>query len=306
MERFRDLPVSLDLPGTVAQEVARYVETEAGWQVVAAGGPPTPALTLSARPLAGCSCVVLVEGTPSPEQVREGLLAGALDVLGWPADRARLLEAPGRLAGPRVPARPRLLRVSGAGGGAGASTVALALGGLAAWRGLRTAVVGGEDLLALCGLGGWAGPGAAELSALGPEGAGAEFVAVARPVAGVDALSVLAGDGAALQDCGGWPVDLVVADGRQDLDRPAVVVARPDASLRRVAGLEPPALVLVAGRGPLDPAGAQRCLGRRPDAWLPFSARVARAGLAGRVPSALPASWLAALQHPLAPLRRAS
>ena len=94
----------------------------------------------------------------------------------------------------------------------------------------------------------------------------------------------------------GWPYDLVVVDagGMEAVD---LVVAAADGSLTEVG---PEVDVLVVEHGPLDRAGVRRRLGRAPAGWLPYSARVARAGLAGRVPSALPGSWVAALRKALA------
>ena len=312
MTRHDDLPVVVDLPGLLRDEVVAFIEQEAGWQVVTAGGPLTPALALVERPVAGTPSVVVVDGQPPAESLHDSLLAGALDVIGWPADRGRLLEAPLRLPGPDSGARaPAVLRVAGAGGGAGTSTVALGLGGLVAWAGGRAVVVGGDDLLRLAGIDGWSGPGAAEIAALDVAG-GAEVAGLVRPVAGVDGLSVLGGDGA-VGPTAGWPADLVVADlgagghprvcgvcrpGRDGastaLDGADLVVARPDVSLRAVAGSQRP--VIVVGDGPLDRRGVRRLLGREPVGWLPASARVARAGAAGRVPSGLPGSWVAALR----------
>lgn len=304
MQPLRDLPVSVELDGELAEAVTAYVETEAGWQVVAGGGPPRPVVTLTARPRAGEPCVVVVEGAPDHEVTRAALLAGALDVIGWPADRARLLEAPLRV---RALARPvgaaAVLRVGGAAGGTGTSTVALALAGLLAWRGARTLVAGGDDLLALCGLAPWGGPGAADVAVIDPSDARREVDALARAVPGVAGLVALGGGGAAIIEPEGWPADVVVIDvragGRADAD---VLVARPDVGVRAVAGASAP--VVLVGDGPLDARGVARILGRRPAAWLPASARVARAGLAGRVPSALPGRWLASLETLLARLHR--
>ncbi|MPZ89185.1 MAG: hypothetical protein GEU81_14185, partial [Nitriliruptorales bacterium] len=272
MQRVVDLPVSVELPGALGQEVSGYVEVEAGWQVVAPEGPPAPALALRAEPAPGPPCIVIVEGAPSAQQVREGLLAGALDVLGWPDDRDRLLEAPPRLRAvdpvKRTGHGPRLLRIGGVAGGAGASTLSLAIGGLLAWSGQLTVVVGEEDMLELCGLGGWTGPGAAELAALDAAAAAAEVPGLLRPVAGVDRLSVLGGSGRSVRTCAGWPVDAVVADLRAEaLPEAAVLdareaarllVARPDGSLRRASGVPVP--VILMGSGPLDGAGAHRLL----------------------------------------------
>ncbi|MBW3602866.1 MAG: hypothetical protein KY434_09245 [Actinobacteria bacterium] len=226
--------------------------------------------------------------------MRDLLLAGAVDVVAWPEDRRRLLQAPRRVvAAPPTAHGPRLLRVGGAAGGAGTSTVALALAGLAAWSGRRALVVGDDDLGVLCGAGTWHGPGAVEIAALGPEDAAGEVDALARPVAGVPGLRRLGGDGSAVADVAGWPADIVVADrGAAAAD---LLVARADACLRRVG----PAPVVVVGDGPLDRGGVRRTLGRDPACMLPWSARVARAGLRGRVPSALPGAWLRRLR-PLA------
>ena len=69
MTGLRDLPVSVDLPGVLGQEVTSYVEVEAGWQVVAESGPPAPALVLTAAPRPGRPTVVIVQGAPTPEHV---------------------------------------------------------------------------------------------------------------------------------------------------------------------------------------------------------------------------------------------
>lgn len=345
-ERFADLPVTVDLPGALGQEVTAWVEVEAGWQVVAGDGPPAPALALTPAPVPGTPCVVVIDGVPDAERVRDALLGGALDVLGWPQDRDRLLDAPLRSRAGRGPRPgPGVVGVAGAGGGAGTSTVALAVGGLLAWSGRATVVVGGDDLLALCGLPPWHGPGAAELSALDPAGAAAELPGLARPVAGLDGLAVLGGSAGGPPDTSGWAVGAVVVDLGTLSDRlhrthpvprrppahlvavppspgrpapaapvavgaasgrgvPDLLVARPDGSLRVAATTPADVPVLVVGEGPLDRAGARHLLGRAPVAWLPSSARVARAGMAGRVPSGLPGTWLAALRRALGRVQR--
>jgi hypothetical protein len=77
-------------------------------------------------------------------------------------------------------------------------------------------------------------------------------------------------------------------------DRADVVCARPDAHLGAAADL--PGGVLLVGDGPLDAAQVRGALGRPPLGAVPVSARVARAGALGRVPSALPGSWLKVLR----------
>lgn len=304
MGRQCDLPVTVELNGTLAQEVSAYVECEAGWQLVSVEGPPRPVLVLTDRARRGLPCVVVVDGTPSMAATRSALLDGALDVIGWPQDRARLLDLPRHSApAPHAGGGPALLRVGGAAGGVGTSTVALALAGLLAWEGRRTVVVGDEDLLALCGLAPWSGPGVREVAALHPADVGKEVQTLARAVPGMRGLTVLGGGGAAVAAVSDWPGAAVLVDVRAAGATADLVVARPDASLRGAATCAAP--VLVVGDGPLDRRGVQRMLGRAPVAWLPASARVARAGLLGRVPASLPGTWMAALRPVFATLARA-
>lgn len=191
---------------------------------------------------------------------------------------------------------PQLLGVAGLGGGAGTSTVTLAIAGLLAWAGRQVIVAGDEDLLRLCGHAGWQGPGTPELATLDPGEAAAEAALLLRPVGGVNGLAVIGGGPAG--EVVGWPADVVVVDQRLDVTpETAVLVARADGCLRAGAGGGQP--VLVVGDGVLDRSGVRRRLGRPPAGWLPADARVARAGLAGRVPAALPGRWLAGLRAAL-------
>ncbi len=227
----------------------------------------------------------------------------------WTSSRGRRIApacSPRRCASPRPHGRRRRRRtlgIAGSGGGAGTSTVALGAGALAAWSGARALVVGGDDLLALAGAEPWTGPGVAELAALADADAAAEVGRLVRPVRGVPGLTVLGG-GAALPPLGGWPFDLVVADLRAPaaLGGADLVVTRADGSA--AAAAPAPAPVIVARGGPLSAAEVGRLLGRAPVAVLPESARVARAGLAGRVPASLPGSWMSALRRALKAVRR--
>lgn len=305
--RLQDLPVVVDLPGRLGEEVAAFVEVEAGWQVVSPAGPLAPVLELTTAPRADRPCVVIVEGPVQAEEARAALLGGALDVIAWPDDRARLLEAPLRIhATPRNGSGPPVLRVAGCGGGVGTSTVALAVGGLLAWSGRATLVVGDDDLLRLCGVGPWSGPGASELGQLDAPSAALEVASLARPVPGVNGLAVLGGGGAAISGVAGWPVQAVVLDLRapRRLAGVDLVCARPDAGLGALDGQPADLPIVVVGDGPLDQAGVRRRLGRPPAAWLPESVRVARAGVAGRVPAGLPGGWLGTLRAALGRLWR--
>lgn len=294
----RDVPVAVRLGGVLAQEVTAFAETEAGWQVVGLDGPPRPVVVLADRPHDGCPTVVITDGAATTAQVSAHLVAGAVDVVGWPHERERLLAAPARVSARTAPPDGvPVLRIAGATGGAGTSTFALAAAALLAWRGRRALVVADDDLLPLCGLRPWQGPGAIEVAALDHADAAAEVTALRRPVAGVDDLHVLGGGGL-VAGTAGWPADVVIADGGTTGRAAAdVLCARPDVGLGRLVGTDAP--VVVVGAGPLDRPGVRAALGAAPVGWLPESARVATAALAGRVPSSLPGSWLRAVHRVL-------
>lgn len=296
MSRLQDLPVSVDLPPRLADEVSAYVEVEAGWQVVGRTGPPEPLLALTATVVDG-PCVVITEGPVPPDAVAQALRGGALDVVAWPDERERLLSAPLRVSRrAESTVTPALISIGGAAGGVGASTVALAIGGLAAWAGARTLVIGDDDLLLLAGLAPWSGPGAVELAALEPQAAAAEAPGLALAAPGVDHLALLGG-GAVISRFEQWPYDVVVADRRTpgSLGSTTLMVCGLDTSLR--CAIQGEGRVLIRERGHVPLARARRALGSRLAGVLPESARVARAGLSGRVPSSLPGSWLAVLKE---------
>jgi hypothetical protein len=60
------------------------------------------------------------------------------------------------------------------------------------------------------------------------------------------------------------------------------------------------AVVIVVGDGPASPRAVAEAIGGRRRIDLPWSVRVGRAGLVGRVPASLPGSFVRALL-PLAP-----
>lgn len=295
MQPHAGVPVAITLPGELHREVRAYLESEAGWHVVDAGGPVRPALHVVSEPC-DTPCVVVRQGPVPPQAVRDALLRGAMDVIAWPEERARLLSAPARIiSAPETRRAVPVLRIGGCRGGVGTSTVALATGALAAWSGRSALVVTDDAGALLAGVGPWGGAGARELAALGPQAAD-EIAHIARPAPAVSGLHVLGG-GPIEVGTNGWPYDIVVVDeGRAGLHTAGVLVGAADGSLQAApAG----AAVVVVGHGPLDRAGVRRRLAREPAGWLPYSARVARAGLAGRVPSSLPGSWVHALRRAL-------
>lgn len=269
-----DLPVAVLLPPPLDQQVAAWVERDLGWQVVDPTGSLPPALALATAACETLPWIAVTDGRPPDDTVTALLREGAEDIVAWPDDRARIPLIARRIDLHRreTAGGPRLV-VAGIAGGVGTSTVALAVGGLLAWRGASALVIGGDGLLALAGVDG-------ERSASGSH----------TPVPGVGGLSVAArhADSAAVA----WSGDVTVVDaGTRVTADITLVVARADGSLRRAGRLDQP--VLVNGDAPVGPGDIPRLLGRQPLARLPHSARVARAGLHGRVPTALPGRWLA-------------
>jgi hypothetical protein len=286
------LPVTVDLADPdLAADVAVHVESVLGWQVVRPG-PHLPArLRLADAPgdrgASGGVPTVVVRRTADPQAARAARAAGALDVLAWPADAGRLAGLVPADASP-APEGP-VLALTGAGRAVGTTTVALALGALLAWRGRPATVV---------------------TDVAGARLAGRRAGAVCGPVAGVPGLQVATdvatalGSRAAPVGTAGRPHALVVDRGAGR--RAQVLVARPDRALAEALGSRAAgsAAVVTVGEGGLRAAEVARVLGDRLHVALPWSFRVARAGVLGRVPSALPGRHLAALE-PVAALVRA-
>lgn len=315
--------VGVALSPPLADEVTAWAEAEAGWEVVGPEGPPAPQLVLADRVRADRPTVVVRDRAVDAATVRQALDEGAVDALAWPDERERLLAAPARVSA-AAPARPvPTVRVVALAGGVGASTVAMAVGGLLAWSGRQAVVVGGDGAALLAGLAGWRGPGAAEVAALAAGDAAAEVDALAAPVPGVAGLRLLGGlDRAARAPAtAGWPVDAVVVDAGAAAPGPgpaageagaagAAAESHPETGVGRlVVGAADARLVaaravagplVVVGDGPLSAGQAARLAGRAPAAVLPCSARVRAAALRGRVPAELPGRWLRRLDAGLA------
>jgi hypothetical protein len=268
-----DLPVAVALPAPLADAVIAWVEHDLGWQVVDADGSLPPALALADAPCAGVPWVAVTDGDPGDEAATALLSAGAEDVVDWPAGRARIPLIATRVDVHRRDVSPGTrLAVGGTAGGVGTSTVALAIGGLLAWGGATVLVVGGDALPALAGA-------AAQADAT---------TGSHTAVPGVPGLSVAGRRGDAVVP---WTGDAVIVDdGTRVTQATTLIVARPVAGLRRARGVDRP--VVVNGHLPLRPPDLPRILGRQPLVQLPWSVRVAQAGVAGRVPTGLPGRWL--------------
>lgn len=318
-----DLPVAVTLPSPLGTQVALWIERDLGWQVVDGGGPLEPVIALSDRACGQLPWIAVTDGPPDGEQVRRHLTAGALDVVAWPHDRLRIPLLAAQVEHGRDAADHRgRLTVVGAAGGVGTSTVALAIGGLLAWSGAAVLVSGCADLL---GLAGAAGAGGGPQRAIGgraaaepglPDPASGRSHAVGGDtrgvvpnpsapslVPGVPRLSVV-GDGVDVATAA-WIGDIVVVDAGTALTvETTVVVSRPDRNLERARASGRP--VILVGDQPLGARDCRRLLGTSLLTHLPVSSRVARAGLQGHLPAALPGTWLRELRAALSRLERRS
>lgn len=299
VDRMAALPVELDLHGRHAASVRGWIEGTLGWQPVAGAtaGLVPPAVVLrdlaSAHVAASGSAVpsvLLVDDEAPPRRTAEVAATMQPDaVLAWPSDREALVDRVAAVLGrPRraAPVGPRLC-VGGSAGGVGTTTVTLALAGLAAWRGAATlAVVRGNGLTApvvpaaaLQGVGVWAR---------------------AEPLPGVPgARAVRLVDAGEVPAASDPEIAMVVLDAGADPEVD-VLVCRPDAAGLEVVAVTTAAAVVVMGHGPVSSRDLRRAAAGRRGILLPWSARVARAGLAGRVPAGIPGAWLLRLR-PLLP-----
>ena len=311
-----DVPVVVHAREPLRSELISWIEGDVGWQIVSETGALVPQGIITDESQQAQGAVVVVDhtlpGDEKADMLRRCLRAGALDVVEWPDERDRLVaavltgmegdlpstygrapsgamrQAAGRHR--RSPDGRRMLCVAGVSGGAGASTVALALAGWAAWSGARTIVAGDDDLLALCGLSPWTGPGTPEIGQLAPRDAGRELDSLALVVPGVPRLRVLGGGGTHLTSVDEWSVDLVICDYRGLIEEAEVVVAVPDSQLRTRTSLRH--RMLLRTPGSVGRREATRLLGGSPWGWIQHDPRVFRAGMAGRVPSGVPGTWL--------------
>lgn len=299
-EQTTALPVLLELAGPHAEAVRSWVESVLGWQPVdtetALLVPPRLRVVdpASAATRSELPTLLLVGETDHPAAVADAALRtrpGA--TLRWPQDRDDLdAAAMVGLGAPRTATTgPRILRIGGASGGVGTSTVAAAMAGLFAWQGTATLLVLGP-----------AAPvtGVRDLPAGALAGAG--LWSQASPLAGVPrARAVQLGCPPSPVRVSDPAVAVCVVDVGVD-DDVDVLVCRADAPGLAAAGRTTAAAVVVIGSGPASRAAVQQACGPRRRVHLPRSARVARAGLQGRVPAGLPGSWL----RPLVPLTRES
>jgi hypothetical protein len=287
------LPVAIEVRGALLDPLRRTAEGVLGWQVVdevtASLVPPAVRLVdTDAVRRDGTPIVLLCTGDDDPVAAAEATARLVPDaVVGWPATDAMLSAAVGRAAAtPRATApSAATVRVGGAGGGVGTTTVALTLAGIAAWRGATVLLASGDGVLLPTGAPA-VDPGALTAPDLFVRAAAVRGVVGARAVRTI--APVL---DAEVRDptVGVVVLDVGVAD---EVD---VLVLRPDATglaaLERTAA----AAVVVTGTGPVPGHVLTAAIGRRRRVDAPWSHRVARAALVGRVPAALPGRFVRSL-----------
>lgn len=285
------LPVVLALGGPAAGRIRRHLEGELGWQPVEPDGPVPAAVRIvdvpgsREAPVGGPpSWLVVTEHDAPHEAARAAADLDAESVIAWPPTDGAFVAAAAALP-PATPVgdQPEL-RVGGASGGVGCTTVALALAGLEAWNGRATLVVTHGVVPHPVG------------PTLDPETLRSPDVARAgRSVRGVNGLDVVHVSGPAPEltvRVEGRTVvrDLGTADPGVD-----VLVVRRDAAGLQAAHETVAGTVLVSDAGIVPQRSFHDAVGGRRLVLLPWSARVARAAVLGRVPASLPGSWLRTL-----------
>lgn len=281
------LPVRVAVDDRLAAALVPYLEGALGWQVT--HGDELPA-SLALVGVGGATVsdlpnLLLVREDDPPATVA-ALAIGATAVLRWPEDRDLLPGLADELLH-RVGTTDRgttTIRVGGSAGGVGTTTVTLGLGGLLAWHGQATLVVASGDVPV------------PDVRRLEPEALAAHRTwEAATPVAGVPLLRVvatLAGVRAPVTVPDGT---LVLRDDGVTTDVDLLVCARDRAGLVALDETTAPVAVVV-GRGALPPhVWARRLPSHVRTLSVPWSERVARAGVVQRVPTSLPGRWLAAM-----------
>jgi hypothetical protein len=287
------VPVALRCEAMPGDALRRWVEGILGWQTVEddPDGPVPPVVRLvdvanasAPGPDGDVPTLLVVDGSVrAVEAARAARLCAPAGVLSWPEDRASL---PTLVAGITAGhggtnAASRTLRVGGASGGVGTTTVTLALAGLAGWTARRTLAVVRDHAPV--------GP-ATRIPADAVNAT--DLWSRAWPLPGVGGVRVVVVDGAArgvTPDVRG--ADLVVVDAGVDVEVD-VLVCRPDAPALESVPTTTAGAVVVCGDGIVPLARIVAAAGGRRVVVLPHSVRVARAHLRGRVPTGLPGRWL--------------
>ncbi|MCC5949227.1 MAG: hypothetical protein JJT89_12305 [Nitriliruptoraceae bacterium] len=308
------LPVTCAVPEPLGAAVRDWIGASTPWQVVddelAALVPPAVVLRgvgggadaavepAGRRHPGGPPVIVLVGSDDDPVEVGRAAARWATErLLRWPQERERLPALVDEALADEVPttAPERVLRVGGAAGGVGTTTVALCLAGLLAWHGERVLVGirGAGHTPRVVPAAGLAGPG---------------VFARADAVAGLDRCRrVLLVDDDPVPEPSDPELDRLVVDLGVATEADVLVFQPDRAGMAALEATTAGALVC-NGPGPIPLARVRAAARGRVVTTLERSARVARAAVADRVPAGVPGRWLAPL-HPLAgigPRARAS
>lgn len=260
------MPVAVDMDDAgLAAEVARFVESRLGWQVVQDSADLPARVTLVDRPVRRAGAVLVVRDVTG-DLLGDALSVGLHRVVRWPDEADRLAEMVPRT---RPLAAGRRLLIGGTAGGVGTSTVALAVAAVWAHQGRTTWLVADERARALAGI-----------------DVADHAVVECSAVPGLRVASRVA-DVAPRLDA----EDLVVVDVGTALGVD-LLVARPDRWLANAIASGYRGPVVTVGEGALRPHELDRLLNGRGVAHLPWSSRIARAGLLGRLPGAFRRSTL--------------
>ncbi|MFT5564428.1 MAG: hypothetical protein ACI970_001155 [Myxococcota bacterium] len=287
--------VAVMVLGGAREQVMRVVDGGLGWVVVEPGDAVLPARMVVADVAAVMAGVV-------PEGLARVLLVDANDTPGEAADAARGAHAVVHGV-PTAAAFASIVRgladgrielpwctVAGAAGGVGATTIALALGGLRAWQHGPTMVVA-RGPAHTAGVPAVAGAQVASPAAwaAAAQAVGMPELRVVRLVGAPEAVRI-------------GPVPVVLDVGVAPNAVADVLVARPDvAGVESVSAISTSVVVLI-GRGPRSPADVRAAAGGRTVVEVASSHRVARACAAGRMPTDAPGAWLRPLTEVLAQL----
>lgn len=232
--------------------------------------------------------LVVPEDAPPGRAAGAALARGVAAVVAWPGERDRLAAVAADLVErrPDEPARQAdEVRVAGAAGGVGATTVALTLAGLHAWRGARTLALTRGDTPV---------PDTPRIDE--PDLTGALLWHRAAAAPGLARLRVARCDPStpdAPVDAGG--ADLLVREVGVVDDADVLVARRDAAGVQAVAATTAGACVVVE-IGVAPHAALVAASGGRLLVTVPWSVRVARSGLRRRTPGSLPGTWVRALR----------
>lgn len=294
------VPVALGLGERHVGTVRRWIEGTLGWQAVDddLDGPVPPSVRI-----VDLEGAVRLLDVSAPDRLPTLLILEDDDEAALAADVARRLQPAGvcrwpdgRDALPDLVARAvgssrsdagggRVLRVGGAAGGVGTTTVVLALTGIAAWSGRRAlAVVRGHA-------------GIREAAAVPADALVApDLWARATPLPGLAAARVVhAGLGVPRRAPADRRIEVSVLDVGTDPEVD-VLVCRPDGAAAEQLPATMAGAVVVVGRGLLSGERMVELAGTRRVVHVPTSVRVARAVLRGQVPAGLPGTWVDALR----------